>query len=64
VGPGDTVLDVGCGDGRVVVAAALRGACARGVELEVHVAAMAQRALTDWAAESAWTRSMAPAWRV
>jgi cyclopropane fatty-acyl-phospholipid synthase-like methyltransferase len=53
VGPGDTVLDVGCGDGRVVVAAALRGACARGVELEAHVAAMAQRALADWAAESA-----------
>jgi cyclopropane fatty-acyl-phospholipid synthase-like methyltransferase len=53
VGPGDTVLDVGCGDGRVVVAAALRGACARGVELEKHVAAMAQRALADWASESA-----------
>ena len=50
----DTLLDVGCGDGRVVVAAAaLRGATARGVELEAHVAATAQRAVERWAVESA-----------
>jgi SAM-dependent methyltransferase len=34
VGPGDVVYDLGCGDGRIVVAAALRGARAVGVDLD------------------------------
>ena len=41
VGEGDVVYDVGCGDGRFVVAAARRGAEAVGVELD---AALAKRA--------------------
>ncbi len=54
VGPSDTLLDVGCGDGRVVIAAAaLCGSTARGLELETRVAAVAQKAVEHWAAESA-----------
>jgi hypothetical protein len=54
VGPADTLLDVGCGDGRVVVAAAaLCGCCATGVEIEARVVALAQRALEAWAPQSA-----------
>lgn len=34
VGPGDHVIDLGCGDGRVLEAAALRGARATGYELD------------------------------
>jgi hypothetical protein len=34
VGPGDYLIDLGSGDGRIVVAAAQRGALAQGVELE------------------------------
>ena len=34
VGPGDRLVDLGCGDGRIVVAAARRGASAQGVDLD------------------------------
>lgn len=34
VGPGDYVIDLGCGDGRIVIAAAKRGATGRGVDLD------------------------------
>lgn len=34
VGPGDVVYDLGCGDGRIVVAAARRGARAVGVDID------------------------------
>ena len=34
VGPGDVVYDLGCGDGRIVVAAARRGARAIGVDID------------------------------
>jgi SAM-dependent methyltransferase len=34
VGPGDYVIDLGCGDGRIVIAAAKRGAFAHGVDLD------------------------------
>lgn len=33
-GPGDLLIDLGCGDGRIVVAAALRGARARGIDID------------------------------
>ena len=32
VGPGDRLVDLGCGDGRIVISAALRGAEAMGVD--------------------------------
>ena len=34
VGPGDYVIDLGCGDGRIVIAAAKRGAIGHGVDLD------------------------------
>ena len=34
VGPGDYVIDLGCGDGRIVIAAAKRGAYGHGVDLD------------------------------
>src|SRR5438045_2769216 len=34
VGPGDVFYDLGCGDGRLVVAAARRGATAIGVDID------------------------------
>lgn len=34
VGPGDRLIDLGCGDGRIVLAAARRGARALGVDLD------------------------------
>ena len=34
VGPGDYVIDLGCGDGRIVIAAARRGAVGHGVDLD------------------------------
>ncbi|MFO8028258.1 MAG: 50S ribosomal protein L11 methyltransferase [Cyclonatronaceae bacterium] len=34
VGPGDYLIDLGSGDGRIVIAAALRGAVAHGVDLD------------------------------
>lgn len=36
VGEGDVVYDLGCGDGRVAIAAARRGARAVGVDIEEH----------------------------
>jgi SAM-dependent methyltransferase len=34
VGPGDYVIDLGCGDGRIVIAAARRGATGLGVDID------------------------------
>jgi SAM-dependent methyltransferase len=34
VGPGDYVIDLGCGDGRIVIAAARKGAMGHGVDLD------------------------------
>lgn len=34
VGSGDYVIDLGCGDGRIVISAALRGAAGHGVDLD------------------------------
>ena len=34
VGPGDHLIDLGCGDGRIVIAAARRGATALGVDID------------------------------
>lgn len=49
VRPADTLLDVGCGDGRVVVAAAAVCGCrARGVELDARVAAVAEANVQAW----------------
>lgn len=41
VGPGDIVYDLGCGDGRIVVAAARRGASGVGIEIDPR--------LVEWA---------------
>lgn len=53
VGPGDVLVDVGAGDGRVVIAAAARGARAVGVELSPFLFAVA--ALRVWLARSRGT---------
>ena len=37
VGPGDYVIDLGCGDGRIVIAAARRGATGLGVDLDAEL---------------------------
>ena len=34
VGPGDRLVDLGCGDGRIVTAAARRGAVAHGIDMD------------------------------
>jgi len=34
VGPGDRLVDLGCGDGRIVIAAAQRGAFAHGIDID------------------------------
>jgi 2-polyprenyl-3-methyl-5-hydroxy-6-metoxy-1,4-benzoquinol methylase len=34
VGPGDRLVDLGCGDGRIVIAAARRGALGHGVDID------------------------------
>jgi cyclopropane fatty-acyl-phospholipid synthase-like methyltransferase len=49
VGPGDVVLDVGCGDGRVAIAAVAECGAARGVgiELDASLAAAAVQAARD-----------------
>jgi SAM-dependent methyltransferase len=44
VGEGDVVYDLGCGDGRVAIAAARRGARAVGVDIEEHWVDEARRA--------------------
>jgi cyclopropane fatty-acyl-phospholipid synthase-like methyltransferase len=47
VGPGTRLLDMGCGDGRIVVAAARRGAHASGVEIDPSRIARAEAAAWD-----------------
>jgi len=42
VGPGDVVYDLGCGDGRIVVNAARRGARGIGVDLNTNLIVWAQ----------------------
>lgn len=42
VGPGDVVYDLGSGDGRLVIAAARRGATATGVEIDPELVALAE----------------------
>lgn len=44
VGPGDRLIDLGCGDGRIAVAAALRGADALGVDIDPERIAEAKAA--------------------
>jgi SAM-dependent methyltransferase len=44
VGPGDHLIDLGCGDGRVVIAAARRGATALGVDIDSERIAEAEAA--------------------
>jgi len=43
VGAGDYLIDLGSGDGRIVIAAAARGALAHGVELEPELVALARQ---------------------
>jgi len=43
VGPGDYVIDLGSGDGRTVIAAAKRGARARGIEFNPEMVALSKR---------------------
>ncbi|MBW3557126.1 MAG: methyltransferase domain-containing protein [Actinobacteria bacterium] len=48
LGPGDRLLDVGCGDGRVLLrAAVLRSASVRGIEVDPELAARARELLRD-----------------
>ena len=47
VGPGMRVCDLGCGDGRLLLAAAQRGAEVVGVELDEQLAAGARRRLAE-----------------
>ena len=42
VGPGDYVIDLGSGDGRIAIAAARRGAMAHGVELDPELVELAR----------------------
>jgi SAM-dependent methyltransferase len=44
VGPGDVVYDLGCGDGRIVIAAARRGARGVGIDLDADLIRTAQDA--------------------
>jgi len=43
-GPGDRLVDLGCGDGRICIAAARRGARALGVDIDAERIAEAQAA--------------------
>ena len=45
IGPGDTLHDIGCGDGRIIVAAALRGATAVGIEIDGEQVERSERAI-------------------
>lgn len=47
VRPGERLIDLGCGDGRVLVAAGRRGACVRGVEVDPALADVARRNLVE-----------------
>lgn len=42
VGPGDHVIDLGSGDGRIVIAAARRGATGLGVDIDAKLVALAR----------------------
>ena len=43
VGPGDILYDLGCGEGRIVIAAAQRGARGVGIDIDRHPLYFAQR---------------------
>lgn len=43
VGPSDHVVDLGCGDGRIVIAAARRGATGFGVDIDARLVDIARR---------------------
>ncbi len=43
VGPGDYVIDLGCGDGRIVTEAAKRGARALGIDLDSYLIELCRR---------------------
>lgn len=59
VGPGDTVIDLGSGDGRIVIEAAKRGARGLGIELDKSlVAAAAENARAAGVAERARFEAM------
>ena len=45
IGTGDTLHDIGCGDGRIIVAAALRGATAVGIEIDSEQVERSLRAI-------------------
>lgn len=45
VRPGESFVDLGCGDGRVLVAAARRGASVRGIEIDASLAQKAREKL-------------------
>eukprot|EP00931_Biecheleriopsis_adriatica_P023056 TRINITY_DN14655_c0_g1_i2.p1 TRINITY_DN14655_c0_g1~~TRINITY_DN14655_c0_g1_i2.p1 ORF type:complete len:382 (-),score=67.14 TRINITY_DN14655_c0_g1_i2:208-1353(-) len=47
VGPGDTLYDLGCGDGRLLLAAARRGAVAVGVEYDQVLAEKARVSISE-----------------
>ena len=47
VGPGDYVIDLGCGDGRINIAAAKRGAVGHGVDLDPDRIKEARKNATD-----------------
>lgn len=47
VGPGDYLIDLGSGDGRIVLSAARRGAFGHGVELEPDLVERAERSAKD-----------------
>jgi 2-polyprenyl-3-methyl-5-hydroxy-6-metoxy-1,4-benzoquinol methylase len=53
VGRGTRLLDLGCGDGRIVVAAARRGADARGIDIDPVRIAQAQATARDAALDGA-----------
>lgn len=54
--PGDTLLELGCGDGRVLIAAAKRGYSAVGYELNPLLAAVA------WLRTRRWRRQVKVVW--
>ena len=57
LGPHDVVLDLGCGDGRWCVAAALRGCTARGFDLNEDLLRKGHRAAAEAGVSIRWNRS-------
>lgn len=57
LGPHDVVLDLGCGDARWVVAAALRGCTARGLDLNEDLLQKGHRATAKAGVSIRWNRS-------